>query len=464
MRKYSRSRSLYVAGLGLVAASAVAANMVPAAAGPNNGGEARQAVGQDNARNVILLIGDGMGDFELSAARFYEYGAEGRLNMDDMPERSTVTTYSVQESNPDQPNYVPDSAATSTAWSTGVKTSNGRIGTTAGDDKDVPTTMELAKDAGMLLGNVSTARITDATPAGAMAHVAKRGCEGPVQTTAQCPQDATENGGPGSIAEQSVDLGVDVLLGGGADRYDQPDPQAEGRTVTDSAQEDGYTIVRDADTLEGVEQTPLLGLFAEGHLPTELTGPQAAPGGVGAECEANPEFTGDIPTVDAMTVKALELLDRTPGSAGKADAKGRANGQPGFFLQVEGASIDKQDHASNPCQQIGETIAFDRAVEVALDYAEANGNTTVIVSADHSHTSQIIPAGDSNSPGATATLTTADGQPMKMNYATSPVTGSQDHTGSTVPFLGFGPGAEDVESLLDQPDIFDIVTESLSLH
>lgn len=456
MTKDRTRRPLRLAAAGLLALTAVvAATVLPAAAGNGGADEASSSAGQDRARNVILLIGDGMGDFELSAARYYEYGADGRLNMDSMDERSAVTTWSVTDDG--APDYVPDSASTSTAWSTGVKTRDGRIGTTVADE-DVANTMELAQRAGMLIGNVSTARITDATPAGAMAHVAARGCEGPTQTSARCPQDATENGGPGSIAEQSIDLGVDVLLGGGADRYDQPDPETPGQTVTDSAADAGYTVVRDAGDLEAVDQLPVLGLFADGHLPTEMTGPQAAPGGVEAECTANPAFTDDIPTVDRMTAKAIGLLDRTRGNSG------RANGQPGFFLQVEGASIDKRDHAANPCEQIGETVAFDRAVQVALDYAAANGNTTVIVTADHSHTSQIIPAGDTNSPGATATLTTADGQPMKVNYATSPVTGSQDHTGANVPFLGFGPGAANVPALLDQTDIFDIITQALRLR
>ena len=456
MMKDGTRRPVRPAAAGLLALLAVvAATVLPAAAGNGRADDARSSAGQDRTRNVILLIGDGMGDFELSAARYYEYGADGQLNMDSMPERSAVTTWSVTGDG--APDYVPDSASTSTAWSTGVKTIDGRVGTT-GDDEDVPNTMELAKGAGMLLGNVSTARLTDATPAGAMAHVAARGCEGPTQTSVKCPQDATENGGPGSIAEQSIDLGVDVLLGGGADRYDQADPEVPGQTVTDSAEEDGYTVVRDADDLKDVDQLPVLGLFANGHLPTERTGPQAAPGGVDAECTANSAFTDDIPTVDGMTAKAIDLLDRTRGN------NGRANGQPGFFLQVEGASIDKRDHAANPCEQIGETVAFDRAVQVALNYAAANRNTTVIVSADHSHTSQIIPAGDTDSPGATATLTTADGQPMKMNYATSPVTGSQDHTGANVPFLGFGPGTANVPALLDQTDIFDIVTQVLGLR
>ncbi|WP_251275881.1 alkaline phosphatase, partial [Enterobacter hormaechei] len=75
--------------------------------------------------------------------------------------------------------------------------------------------------------------------------------------------------------------------------------------------------------------------------------------------------------------KAIDLLSRN---------------EKGFFLQVEGASIDKQDHAANPCGQIGETVDLDEAVQKALEFARKDGNTLVIVTADHAHASQIIPA------------------------------------------------------------------------
>ncbi|WP_034032539.1 alkaline phosphatase, partial [Pseudomonas aeruginosa] len=90
----------------------------------------------------------------------------------------------------------------------------------------------------------------------------------------------------------------------------------------------------------------------------------------------NPKRTADIPTLAQMTSKAIELLKDNPN---------------GFFLQVEGASIDKQDHAANPCGQIGETVDLDEAVQKALAFAKADGETLVIVTADHAHSSQIIP-------------------------------------------------------------------------
>lgn len=401
------------------------------------------------APNVILLIGDGMTEAELTAARLYEHGRDGRLHLDGLAARSAVRVSSVREDEPAAPVYVADSAASATAIATGTRTSNGRLATTAGDDRDLPTIMQLAARAGLRTGNVTTASLTDATPAAAMANVAARACQGPAETSTRCPQDAAENGGPGSVAEQSIDLGVDVLLGGGADSYAQTiqGGQQAGTSVADWARARDYTVVRDAGELDAVDAAPVLGLFAPEHLPTELRGPRAAEGGVAATCEPNPAFDERVPAIDEMTEAAIELLD--------------ADDDAGFFLQVEGASIDKQAHEARPCEQIGETIAFDRAVGVALDFAAAHGRTTVIVTSDHGHSTQLIPADAADSPGATATLTSADGEPMQLNYATS--TGSQTHTGHAVPYLVDGPGAPRPPALIEQTDIFDVLVETLEV-
>ena len=128
------------------------------------------------------------------------------------------------------------------------------------------------------------------------------------------------------------------------------------------------------------------------------------------------------PSLSNMTSKAIDLLDKA--SSGQ---------EKGFFLQVEGASIDKLDHDAEPCEQIGETIAFDNAIKEALDYASFHPDTLVIVTADHSYTSQIIPTPkEQNHPGFYSTLITKDGANMTINYATSPFGESQDHTGSLV--------------------------------
>jgi len=108
----------------------------------------RAALRGGTARNVILFIGDGMGDSEITAARNYAVGPGGRLALDTLPLTGAYTTYSVDERNPELPDFVTDSAASGTAWATGHKTSNGRISTSPGDDRDLQTILELAQRRG----------------------------------------------------------------------------------------------------------------------------------------------------------------------------------------------------------------------------------------------------------------------------------------------------------------------------
>jgi alkaline phosphatase len=152
-----------------------------------------------------------------------------------------------------------------------------------------------------------------------------------------------------------------------------------------------------------------------------------------------------------MTSKALELLDRS---------------EKGFFLQVEGASIDKQDHAANACAQIGETIAFDDAIGVAMDYQATHPDTLVVVTADHSHTSQIVSEdseGADDPTGYSNNLTTADGQTMRVTYGTAggnpaaAVPPSQQHTGAAVPVWAAGPQASAVLGTNDHTDKFALL-------
>ena len=401
--------------------------------------------GTAKTKNVILLIGDGMSDSNITIARNYAVGAAGRLALDTLPMTGAYTTYALQEANPTLPDYVTDSAAAGTGFATGQKTSNGRISTTAGSDVDLPTILDWARQKGMLTGDVSTAELTDATPASPAAHVASRRCQGP-QDMKNCPQDTKAVGGPGSIAEQMVDHGVDVLLGGGRQRFDQviQGGVAAGMSVVSYAQSNGYQFVGDAAGLDAAEPTSkVLGLFASGNMTAEWTGEPATVEGSGPQTCAQGQRPSNEPSLAAMTQKAIELLD----------TRGKTVGRPGFFLQIEGASIDKREADADPCGQIGETVAFDAAVQVALGYAAARDDTLVIVTGDHAHTSQIIPV-DAVSPGLTSTLITADGAEMKVNYATSLPENGQEHTGSQVRVAAMGPQAERVLGVTDQTDLF----------
>ncbi len=130
------------------------------------------------AKNVILLIGDGMGDSEITAARNVAEGAGGFFKgIDALPLTGQYTHYSLDKKT-HKPNYVTDSAASATAWATGTKSYNGAIGVDV-NGKDQITLLELAKAAGKATGNVSTAELQDATPAALMAHVTSRKCYGP---------------------------------------------------------------------------------------------------------------------------------------------------------------------------------------------------------------------------------------------------------------------------------------------
>lgn len=416
--------------------------------GPSAGGPKR-------ATNVILLIGDGTGASELTIARNYAFGAAGRLALDGLTDTGQMTTYSVRETDPSKPDYTSESASTATAWSTGSKTADGRVSTAALTDADLKNTIDVAEQAGLLTGNVTTAELTDATPAAPMAHVNARACQGPADMAA-CQQDKKSAGGPGSIAEQSVDHGVDVLLGGGRARYEQTidgGPFA-GMTVVDQAEAQGYEVVFDKAGLEAADPgTKLLGLFTSGNMSVEWTGLPAANPPSGPQRCLEDQRPANEPSLDLMTQRALQLLTDGESSPGK-----------GFFLQVESASIDKRDHASQPCEQIGETVNFDRAVQVALDFAAADRRTLVIVTGDHAHTSLIVePDQTPPPPGFSSILTTDEGENMMVTYGTGPTPGGQQHTGSQIPVAALGPSSSSVRGLIDQTNLFEIMLGALGL-
>lgn len=415
----------------------------------------KASLSDKTVKNVILLIGDGMGDSEITAARNYAEGAGGYFKgIDALPLTGQYTHYSLDKKT-HKPDYVTDSAASATAWATGVKTYNGALGVDV-NGKDQPTLLEIAKAAGKATGNVSTAELQDATPAALVSHVTSRKCYGPEETSEKCAANALENGGRGSITEQLLKTRADVTLGGGAKSFNQLAKSGEwqGKSLKDQAAAQGYQWVSNADELQAVtlanQQKPLLGLFADGNMPVRWLGPKASYHGnldkPAVTCENNPARTAATPTLAAMTEKAIALLKDNPN---------------GFFLQVEGASIDKQDHAANPCGQIGETVDLDEAVQKALAFARADGNTLVIVTADHAHSSQIV-AADAKAPGLTQTLTTKDGAPMTLSYGNSEEE-SQGHTGTQLRVAAYGPHAANVVGLTDQTDLFFTMRDAMDI-
>ena len=403
-------------------------------------------------RNVILLIGDGMGDSEITMARNYWKGAGGRLAMDSLPSTGAYTTYSVEEFDASKPDYVTDSSASATGFATGHKTSDKRIGTSPGDDEDLKTILELAQERGMKTGFATTSGISTATEAAFTSHVRFRGCMGP-ESMQQCLIDRKSHDGPGSIAEQQVDHGVDVMLGGGRTYFEQridagPD---RGQTVLEAARRHGYDVALDATELRAARRDrKLLGLFSPVGMSAEWSGDPAKPGeGSGPQrCEEN-RRPDDQPSLVAMARTTLERLENDNG----------------FFALFEGANIDTYSHSANPCQEIGEAVEFDRAVRVVLDYAKDHPNTLVVVTADHGHAGQIVPVDaetDSLPPGVFSTLVTNEGARMRIAYDTVPAGGLQKHTGTQVRIAAQGPEAERVLGVTDQTDLFGTMKAAIS--
>ncbi len=354
-------------------ATAVVAGTAGVASAHGDSGDDR-----GRAKNVIYLLGDGMGRTHVTAARERFYGSDGKLAMETLPAQGYVSTYAVEKLSGQpgttnfHPNPVTDSASAATAWSSGVKTYNAALGIDAtGTVK--PTVMELAKKAGLRTGNVSTAEITDATPAGQMSHALARGCQGPVYSDAAC-QDLSITGTalPTSdirvtpIADQIARNGTaDVILGGGLGRFDAADEKAlkdQGYSVLGSPT--SQTVATKSD-LAAASGQKVFGLFNRGNLTIEKS-KQDNPTSVQAQ----------EPTLPEMTSKAIALLTSKSNSKDKSASKG-------FYLQVEGALIDKRSHANDAAQTLGEMKAFDDSVKIAKEFAAKDGNTLVIVTADH---------------------------------------------------------------------------------
>ena len=435
-------------------------------------------------RQLILIIGDGMDEQQVTIARNYLKGAAGQLLLDQMPLRGASQILTIEDKVGGKPVYVADSANTATSMATGVITSRGRIATSAGDDRDLSTIVELAQAAGYRSGIVTTASVTDATPAAFAAHINFRLCENPdnmVDITyhdiplGDCSQDLKANGGRGSIAEQLAESQVDVILGGGSKHF-VPMAEGQSRTVAQVAQDNGFQLVSSkAELLAAPPGKRLLGTFSESTMPVRLQGE----GGREAEepepsllnyvhpylgdvtmpepmdCEPNPEFAA-MPTLQQMTDAALQHLSR--------------DNDRGFFLMIESASIDKQSHERKPCGSIGEMEQLEEALASALVFAEQHPETLILVTADHSQAAQLIPEVSlfaaypipTYSPGKVARINTPEGSRMAVNYATTNFM-MEEHTGAAVPLYSNAQGVGRIPTFIRQPEIFEISRQYLGL-
>ncbi len=443
------------------------------------------APGESAQRNVILIVGDGMDDQQITIARNYLVGAQGKLLLDNLPMRGAVQILSIEDEIGGKPVYVSDSANTATSMATGEVTSRGRLSTRAGDNAPYPTIVELAESRGYRTGLVSTASVTDATPASFAVHMSMRLCQSPelMQKVTygdielgNCASETRSQGGRGSISEQLAESDLDVLFGGGG-KYFAPSVEGEpDLTVLELAIQRGFTAIYSREDLLALESTDrVLGLFSEDTMPVRMRGEDGReaespePSWLNSvhrylgevtqpaimRCEPNPDF-GDMPSLAEMTEAALSVLHREDS--------------PGFFLMVESASIDKQAHYRKPCGSIGELEQLEEALASALAFADKHPDTLILVTADHSQAAQLVPMKSLYAsfpipiftPGKLARIQTPEGSTMAVNYATNNFS-AEEHTGANVPIFGNTEAVGKVPTFLSQPEIFNIMSNYLGL-
>ncbi|HEC2228423.1 TPA: alkaline phosphatase [Staphylococcus delphini] len=313
-------------------ASSLGAGQVASASGSGEGPGQQAAMYGDTShpKNVIFLVGDGMGPAYNTAYRYFADNPDTKE-----VENTAFDDYLVgtqQTYSDDDKENITDSAAAGTAFSSGHKTYNGAIGVDK-EGHDLESVLERAKKLGKSTGLVSTAEITDATPAVYAANVDDR--------------DKKDE-----IAHQFYDQRinnqhkVDVILGGGAKYFGK-----ENGNITDQFKKDGYGVVTNRQQLENAKEDRLLGLFADKNMPLAIDAD-----------EEQPEL------LDLQNA-ALERLSKN---------------DKGFFLMVEGASIDKQGHANDVTGVMSEMEGFEKAFANAIDYAKSHPDTLVVATADHS--------------------------------------------------------------------------------
>ncbi|QIA09527.1 alkaline phosphatase [Draconibacterium halophilum] len=322
----------------------------------------------DKPKNIIFLIGDGMGVSQVFSGITAN---QGHLFI----ENCRHIGFSKTQSSDD---YITDSAAGGTALACGVKTYNGAIGVNA-DTVKVKSILEEAEDKGLATGLVSTSSITHATPASFIAH--------------QSSRNMYE-----AIAADFLNTDIDVFIGGGNDHFTK---RKDGRNLANELKEKGYTVETDINKIAKVKSGKLAGLTAGVH-------------------NGRMEERGEM--LPVATSAALNILDKN---------------DKGFFLMIEGSQIDWGGHASSTVYIVEDMLDFDQTVGKALEFAANDGETLVLVTADH-ETGGMALTGGNISTGT-----------VKADYATT------GHTAVMVPVFAYGPGAEEFMGIMENTDIHD---------
>lgn len=332
-------------------------------------------------KNVILLIGDGMGLTQMSTAFYYQ---------DKTPSFTRFLHMGLHQNTPTDA-QITDSAAGATAFSTGYKSYNSAIGV----DEDTiarATILEMAAQRGQSTGVIATSSITHATPACFFAHIENRNLED-------------------EIAAQLTYAPVDFFAGGGIEFFAR---RQDGKNYLDSLAASGFLV-----------DTTALNAPASWNL-AQKYGYLLASDGMPKMSEGRGDF---LPRATQM---ALDYLSQD---------------KDGFFLMVEGSQIDWGGHDNDADYIIEEVKDFDQAIDAALDFAEKDGNTLVIVTADHETGGM--------------SLSAAEVRRQRTYEHINPTFSTGGHSATLVPVYAYGPGAAKFMGIYQNDAIFDRMLEAL---
>jgi alkaline phosphatase len=290
----------------------------------------KNATNKGEIKNVIVLIGDGMGVSYTSAHRYLKDNPSTKV-----VEPTTFDQYLVgqQTTYPEDPEQnVTDSASAATAMSAGIKTYNSAIAVD-NDGSEAKTVLEAAREKGKATGLVATSEITHATPASFGSHDHSRKN---MNSIANDYFDEMVNG----------KHKVDVLLGGGLSNFVRKD-----RNLTEEFKKDGYSYVTNKEELLKDTNNQVLGLFAPGGLPKMIDRP------------------GETPSLEEMTNAAISRLSQD---------------KDGFFLMIEGSQVDWAGHDNDIVSAMSEMEDFEKAFKAAIEFAKKDKHTLIVATADHS--------------------------------------------------------------------------------
>ncbi|WP_223607830.1 alkaline phosphatase [Chryseobacterium sp. OSA05B] len=286
------------------------------------------------AKNIIFMVSDGMSSGTLAMANLYSQNILGKngnwmnLYHENKVSRALMDTASASS-------VVTDSAAASSSFGGGFRVKNGVLNVGANGEKYLPIWQKFKK-AGKKTGCVTTVTITHATPAGFCVNSDSRNAES-------------------EIAEMYAEIGFDVMMGGG-DEFFNPSKRKDQKDVYALYKQKGYQVLKNKTDLKNTEKgKKILGVFNSGALPYSI----------------DRAHISELQTTPSLAEMAQTAIDQMKDH------------KEGFVLQIEGGKVDWAAHANDIAALIHDQLAFDEAVKTAIDFAEKDENTLVIITTDH---------------------------------------------------------------------------------